>query len=112
MRTLAALLVAGGVLAGIPDDQTILQRGDADSSGVVDVSDASAISSWLFAGGPEPPCLNQADANGDGAVNVSDSAYLASWLFSGGPPPPAPGPYGTECTAADPWIGCDVSPCW
>lgn len=106
------LVSASFALAGLPDDEEIIQRrGDANSSGVVDSSDAVAISAWLFNGGDEPPCLNQADANGDGVVNVSDVSYLTAWLFQGGPEPPSPGPYATTCTATDPWIGCDVPPC-
>jgi hypothetical protein len=86
----------------------LLRRGDANSSGYVDMSDASFISSWLFNGGPVPACLETADANDDGLINVSDVSYLPNWLFSGGPPPPTPGPFncGSDpVTSPDNW-GC------
>lgn len=93
-------------------DTRILGRGDANSDGVVNITDAVMINDWLFNGGPEPPCLNQADANDSGTVDISDSTYLLNWLFNGGPPPPAPGPYNIYC-AVDPLPspGCVVSYC-
>ena len=99
------------VAQGVPDD-LILRRGNANSNGTVDQSDATCITNWLFLGGAAPPCLNQADADNSGAVDVSDAVYLLSWLFQGGSEPPAPGPYNTLCTTDnDPHPGCATRPC-
>jgi hypothetical protein len=90
------------------------RRGDANSSGFVDVSDPSFISSYLFNGGPQPTCIETADANDDGEVNVSDPTYLASWLFNGGPSPPPPGPFncGTDPVTSPNNRGCAAyAPC-
>lgn len=96
----------------IPNDERIMDRGDANSSGGVNMSDASYINNWLFSGGPEPPCMNQADANNDGRVDISDSVFLLNWLFNGGPAPPSPGPYNSSCAQDDsPYPGCQTDPC-
>ena len=93
---------------GIVDDD-IIARGDANHSGVVNVSDASFISNFLFHSGPAPPCMNEADANHDGQVAPSDSTFILNWLFSGGPAPPAPGPFNTTCkNSSAPIIGCGI----
>jgi len=90
----------------------IMRRGDANSDGVVNVSDPVFLNSFLFGGGHPPPCMNQADANNDGQVDVSDSVYLLTWLYQGGSAPPAPGPYNSVCTLDDePYPGCAVNPC-
>lgn len=104
-------MAAAVAVAGDMDDDDILRRGDANSDSLVDVSDVSFISDYLFQGGPEPPCMNQADVNGDGAVNVSDCSYLTNYLFQGGPAPPAPGPDNTQCTDTSPYISCSYLIC-
>jgi hypothetical protein len=108
----------GSVLAGnpahaqIPDDERILGRGDANSDGTVDGADGATITSFLYLGGPAPPCMNQADTNNDGQVDGSDAVYLYNWLYMGGPAPPAPGPFNTTCAADDsPYPGCETDPC-
>ena len=102
------LCMAGpGAQALIWDEQIIMRRGDANNDGTVDVSDAVYINSYLFQGGPTPPCMNQADANDSGAVDLSDSVFLYQWLYNGGPAPPSPGPYNTQCTIDEsPYPGC------
>lgn len=94
------------------DPRIILRRGDANSDGVVNISDPTVINAFLFQGGPAPPCMNQADANNDGRVDISDSTYLFNFLFGGGSAPPYPGPQNTQCVLDDePYPGCNVSPC-
>lgn len=96
----------------VMEDYIILKRGDANSDGRVDITDATCISAYLFQGGPEPPCLNQADVNDDGKVTGSDSVHLLDWLFDGGSEPPTPGPYNKVCTVdAAPSPGCRIPPC-
>ena len=109
---LGCFLFSGMIFGAIPDEADIIKRGDANNDNSVNVSDASYINSYLYSGGPAPPCLNQADVNNDGSVNVSDSIYLLNWLYSSGNPPPSPGPTNTSCAADDyPYPGCESSSC-
>ncbi|MEC8933820.1 MAG: dockerin type I repeat-containing protein [Planctomycetota bacterium] len=77
----------------------VFSRGDVDSSGVVDLTDAVRILNYLFQGGAQPRCLETADVNNDTNVNLTDSVFLLTYLFLGGEPPAAPGPpdFGTGC---------------
>jgi hypothetical protein len=84
---------------GIPDEcERRFHRGDPDSSGEADISDAIIIFGYLFPGRPFTlSCLESADTNNDGTIDISDGIYLLSWLFKGGPEPAAPGPTGAPC---------------
>jgi hypothetical protein len=63
-------------------------RGDVNRNGVIDISDAVFILSWLFVDpNMVPECENSAEVNGDGTVNVADATYLLNFLFLGGPAP-------------------------
>ena len=115
-KTLAVLMFCSLVVrvsfSIVVEDERILHRGDANDDGVVNVSDATYISNYLFHGGPAPPCMNQADANDDGLVTSTDSVFILDWLFNGGPAPPSPGPYNTICAAdGAPRPGCQTNPC-
>ncbi len=80
-------------------------RGDANVSGVVDLSDAIYILQTLFGGFPEL-CADAADVDDDGEVVITDPIYLLGGLFTGGPLPPAPYPDpGTDPTPDD--LDCD-----
>jgi hypothetical protein len=83
-------VVAGG--GAELDAAQIFRRGDANTSGTIDISDAVFGLNHLFSGGPEPHCAKTADANDDGLINISDASYLLNHLFVGGPPPPTPFP--------------------
>lgn len=110
MMFLVVSLIAVPLPSAIDDDRLIFRRGDSNHDGTVDGSDVSYTSSWLFQGGPAPPCLNEADANHDGSVNVSDPVYTSNWLYQGGPEPPAPGPFASSCSeSAAPWISCQAT---
>ena len=61
--------------------------GDANGDGAVDISDAVAEISYIFAGGPPPIPMEAGDANCDGSVDISDAVYLISYIFGGGPAP-------------------------
>src|SRR2546428_247196 len=67
-------------------------RGDANSDGVVSISDAVFSFYFLFMGGVPPECASAADTNDDGHVDFSDPIVGLSALFLGAPPPPAPFP--------------------
>ncbi len=71
-------------------------RGDADRSGVIDLTDPTFTLNFLFLGGVAPPCRDAADADDSGELDITDASYLINFLFLGGvaprPPFPAAGP--------------------
>jgi hypothetical protein len=87
------------------------RRGDANSSGQVDLSDAVFVLNFLFLGGSDPACLDAADADDNGSLELTDPVRILNVLFLGGTPIPAPGmtvcgPDGTEDG-----LGCERSSC-
>lgn len=64
--------------------------GDANDDGKVNVGDAVYIITYVFRGGPAPPCEPAADANADGKINVGDAVYIITYVFRGGPAPTCP----------------------
>ncbi len=74
-----------GVFNYYSDAETIC--GDANSDGMVNVSDAVHIINYVFAGGSEAIWPQAADANCDSVTNVSDAVYLINFIFAGGPDP-------------------------
>jgi hypothetical protein len=93
-------------------------RGDADASGLSDVTDAIVILGLLFleGGAGAVPCRDAADVDDSGALDITDAVYLLTFLFASGPQPPAPGPAcgvdpggdadGIDCVAPHP--ACDA----
>ncbi|MBN1421918.1 MAG: right-handed parallel beta-helix repeat-containing protein [Planctomycetes bacterium] len=89
---------------------TFFRRGDSNASDALDLADAVLALNYLFAEGPEPPCLDGADANDDGAIDIGDAIVILSHLFSdAGPLPdpfagcgPDPTPDGLSCEAFPP----------
>ena len=66
---------------GTPD---VLRRGDANSDGRVDVSDAIFTVNRLYTGeSPAPGCERAADSNDDGGIDGSDVVFTLGVLFSG-----------------------------
>jgi hypothetical protein len=65
-------------------------RGDANSDGGLDLSDALWIAGFLFLGGPAPYCPEAADANDDSALDLSDAVSILQSLFVTGLPLPPP----------------------
>jgi DNA-binding beta-propeller fold protein YncE len=85
-------------LAGTgPCEQQLFHRGDPDSSGRIEVTDAIFLFNYLFLGGNAPSCLESADAQNDGNIDVSDGVYLLLYLFAGRAAPGAPGPQTQPC---------------
>ena len=70
-------------------------RGDCNSSGRVNITDAIFYLNHFFREGPRGPCDDACDSNNDAMLNLSDGVNTLNYLFRGGPPPPAPGPL--EC---------------
>jgi len=80
-------------------------RGDVDHDGsfTPNIADLVYLVSYMFQGGPVPPCdepylpdcpvqyYPEADVDGDGSCtpNIADLVYLVAYMFQGGPIPPA-----------------------
>lgn len=64
-------------------------HGDADGTGVINISDVVYLVAYIFAGGsaPCPYAIQSGDVNCDNMVNVSDAVYLVAYIFAGGPAP-------------------------
>ncbi len=61
----------------------LFRRGDADSGGKPDISDAVFVLNHLFRGGRAPACPDAADFNDDGIVNAADAIAILNFLFAG-----------------------------
>lgn len=88
--SLSGLIPAQGYI-GVQTLQCIsvvFYRGDSNSDGKLDLSDAVNVLDFLFLGGSAPPCSDAADVNDDGKVNISDAIRLLGFLFLGDPAPP------------------------
>jgi len=79
-------------------------RGDADSSGAIDLTDAVMVLSYLFLGGAAPACMDAADADDadSGQPTITDAIVILNWLFLGSKAPAQPSPRlaayrGVEC---------------
>jgi hypothetical protein len=74
-----------------PGSAERFRRGDADSSGKVDLTDAVALLGSLFLGEGPVSCPDGADADDSGVLDISDAVGILLHLFQGGGPLPAPG---------------------
>ena len=72
-------------------------RGDPNSSGTSDISDAVSIFGYLFLGSESLTCLESADVNNSGEIDISDGITVLNWLFAGGQEPATPGPPPAVC---------------
>ena len=93
-----------------PDEcEQQFNRGDANASGTIDVTDPIYILQYVIGSGPAPSCMDSGDCNDDESLDLSDAIYLLQHLFLATAPPSAP--YGT--CGIDPdgqSIGCDSFP--
>ena len=90
----AAALLCWISLASTPDatsQPNLFLRGDANDSGITDLSDAVFTLGCLFLAEECPTCADAADPNDDGRVDISDPIYTLGWLFIGGLEPLLPG---------------------
>jgi PKD repeat protein len=76
-------------------------RGDADSDGTINLTDAVRVLNFLFTGGQPPACADAADADDSGTLSITDAIRILGWLFSGGPVPLPPSPSTANYVAAD-----------
>jgi hypothetical protein len=105
-RASAAAGGTPGSVEGIGPGVVLYRRGDPNSDGAMNVTDALVILRYLFQGLGEPACLASADVDGDGSVKDTDAIYLLRYLFQGstdvipspGPGECAPVPEGTCAT--------------
>lgn len=74
----------------------VLEVGDCNGDGSVNIADPIGLANYLFGGAAVPACLNACEVNGDGQINLGDVVYALNNLFSGGPSPVAP-PACTPC---------------
>jgi hypothetical protein len=69
------------------------QRGDADASGRLDVTDAIHVLDYLFRGGASAlVCKDAGDADDNGRIELSDAIFILRALFQKGGSPAAPFP--------------------
>ncbi len=83
-------------------------RGDSNSDGRVDLSDAVSVLDFLFAGREPSRCFDAMDGNDDGHVDLSDSIFVLGFLFGGGPPVPTPYPERGLDPTEDALPACEV----
>ncbi len=103
MLSLAEVVIFEGEGGPVIGDKFV--RGDADSSGTINLTDGVVPLNYLFLGAAAPKCLDAADADDSGDLQLTDAIYIFNWLFLGGTAPPPPsGP--TGYAASD----CGVDP--
>lgn len=90
-ETASSFIFSDGVMRIVPDAVPFL-RGDVNTDGKVDMSDAISTLSFLFLGGVSPPCMDAADADDSGGVNMTDAIFTLGFLFQGMQPIPSPFP--------------------
>jgi hypothetical protein len=84
-------------------------RGDSNSDGSIDVSDAVFILSALFGGGRDASCNDSADVDDSGDLDLTDGIFLLDALFRGSPGPPPPFDVCGEDPTPD-GLGCESYP--
>ncbi len=68
---------------------TVLQYGDLDFSGAIDISDLVYFTDYMFNGGPAPiPVLEAGDWLCDVDIDISDLVSMVEYMFTSGSPPP------------------------
>jgi hypothetical protein len=81
------------------------RRGDSNTDGEWNLTDAVHVLGYLFLGKAPPECLDASDVEDDGRITINDPIYLLNHLFLGGPQPPLPGPTCGRDETDDP-LGC------
>ena len=85
-----------GYIAKLGFEAPAFVRGDADSSGRIDIADGVSVLNWLYLGAAAPECAEAADADDSGDLRLSDAVTIFAWLFGGGVPPADPAPSASE----------------
>lgn len=74
---------------GAREFRQVFERGDVDSSGVLDLTDVIAILGHLYLGEAAPPCPATADVDASLVLDLTDPIFLLGHLYLGGPAPVA-----------------------
>ena len=86
-------------------------RGDANSSGDVEMNDAVGILNYCLLGGQSgeesTPCLDALDADASGQIEVTDAILVLGYLFLGGGPPEMPFPEAGPSPPGLPRLRCE-----
>lgn len=96
-----------GEIEGLTPGSPVYRRGDPNSDGLINLTDAVVILRHLQGAG-ELPCIAAADADGDTAVTATDVVVILQYLFQAEPAFPSPGP--EECFPVEPAL-CKASNC-
>jgi len=67
-------------------------RGDADSSGGINLTDGIGVLSFLFLGTAAPDCMDAGDTTDNGGLELTDAIGIFNYLFLGAGPPRPPSP--------------------
>ena len=95
------------MLTGQPrNSRPDFRRGDSDTNGRIELTDAVKISGYLFHGSADPASLDATDSNDDGKVDMADAINVLGNLFLGVGRIPAPGPLECDADPTDDQIGC------
>jgi hypothetical protein len=66
---------------------TVLQIGDVDFDGTIDISDLTMLIGYLYIGGPPPePTLGSGNFDCEGGNDIADLSALIAYLYLSGPP--------------------------
>ena len=86
--------------------QSPFLRGDANSDGQVDITDAVKLLLYLFGGTGAPTCLDALDVDDNARIELTDAVYILGYLFQSRAAPLPPFPTrGNDPTSGDPF-GC------
>lgn len=94
-------------LRRLPYGSPYFLRGDANTDGLVDQSDAIYTLGYLYLGSEQPKCLDAADCNDDGEIDVSDPIVSLTTVFLGNATIPSPYP-SADRDSTDDILGCGL----
>jgi len=86
------------------------RRGDANTDGRVDISDAIRIVMYLFLGQTYMLCNDAADTDDSGELDISDPIHLLDDFFRAGTSIPAPGPFACGADPTPERLDCETYP--
>jgi hypothetical protein len=84
--------ISGIAVKGSISEEFGFRRGDSDTNGSVNITDAVRILNVLFLGLGTITCDDAADTDDNGSVNITDAVRILNVLFLGLGTIPAPGP--------------------